>query len=210
MIILLQKGGFILWVILLLAFLATIIVIERLLYFRKIRTDEDQMLNRLKGALEKGHFDEALSICDANPSPITNLMKVGVDHRMFSEVHIKDAIVSAANMEIPRLERFLSALGTIANIATLLGLLGTVTGNIRSFGVLGSLGAVGDPSLLARGIAEALITTAAGLIVSIPTIVFYNYLVNRVNHTIIRLENRVTELVLLLVKVSAPKQKTGD
>jgi biopolymer transport protein ExbB len=210
MVILLQKGGFILWVILFLAFLATIIVIERLLYFRKIRTDEDQMLNRLKATLEKGHFDEALSICDANPSPITNLMKVGVDHRMYSEAHIKDAIVGAANMEIPRLERFLSALGTIANIATLLGLLGTVTGNIRSFGVLGSMGAVGDPSLLARGIAEALITTAAGLIVSIPTIVFYNYLVNRVNHTIIRLENRVTELVLLLVKVSAPKTEGGD
>ncbi len=127
-------------------------------------------------------------------------MKVGLEYKDHSEERIKDAIVSAANLEIPRLERYLSALGTIANIATLLGLLGTVTGNIRSFGVLGSMGAVGDPSLLAKGIAEALLTTAAGLIVSIPTIVFYNYLVNRVNHTIIRLENRVTEMVLILVK----------
>ena len=202
MFILLQKGGVILWIILFLAFIATVIVIERLLYFRQIRTDEEKMLSRLKSTLEKGHFDEALSICEANPSPISNLMRVGIDHRDYSEERIKDAIVGAANMEIPRLERYLSALGTIANIATLLGLLGTVTGNIRSFGVLGSMGAVGDPTLLARGIAEALITTAAGLIVSIPTIVFYNYLVNRVNHTIIRLENRVTELVLILVKAS--------
>jgi biopolymer transport protein ExbB len=210
MLALFEKGGIILGLIILLAFIATIIIIERLLYFRKIRIDEAQFLNRLKSTLEKGHFDEALSICEANSSPITNLMRVGIEHRDFSEQRIKDTIMSAANMEIPRLERFLSALGTIANIATLLGLLGTVTGNIRSFGVLGSMGAVGDPSLLAKGIAEALITTAAGLIVSIPTIVFYNYLVNRVNHTIIRLENRVTELVLLLVRASTVKKSTGD
>ncbi len=198
----LQKGGPILWIILFLAFIATVIVVERLIYFQKIRTDEEKMLSRLKSTLRKGHFDEALAICEASQSPISNLMRVGIDHREYSEERIKDAIVGAANMEIPRLERYLSSLGTIANIATLLGLLGTVTGNIRSFGVLGSAGAVGDPALLARGIAEALITTAAGLIVSIPTIVFYNYLVNRVNHTIIRLENRVTELVLILVRTS--------
>jgi biopolymer transport protein ExbB len=198
--VLIQKGGVILILIIGLAFIATVIIIERLLYFRKIRIDEDTILFRLKSTLEKGHFDEAISICEANPSPITNLMKVGLEYREHSEERIKDAIVSTANMEIPKLERFLSALGTIANIATLLGLLGTVTGNIRAFGVLGDMGSVGDPSLLAKGIAEALITTAAGLIVSIPTIVFYNYLVNRVNHTIIRLENRVTELVLILVK----------
>lgn len=200
MVELIQKGGIILILILVLAFVATVIIIERLLYFRRIRIDEEKILFRLKATLEKGHYDEALSICEGNPSPITNLMKVGLEYKDHSEERIKDAIVSAANLEIPRLERYLSALGTIANIATLLGLLGTVTGNIRSFGVLGSMGAVGDPSLLAKGIAEALLTTAAGLIVSIPTIVFYNYLVNRVNHTIIRLENRVTEMVLILVK----------
>jgi len=198
----LNKGGVILWIILFLAFVATVIVVERLIFFRKIRTDEEKMLIRLKSALVKGHFDEALSICEANPSPIANLMRIGIEHREYPEERIKDTVVGAANMEIPHLERYLSALGTIANIATLLGLLGTVTGNIRSFGVLGTVGAVGDPTLLARGIAEALITTAAGLIVSIPTIIFYNYLVNRVNHTIIRLENRVTELVLILVKSS--------
>ena len=198
----LEKGGVVLICIIILGFIATVIVIERLLYFRKIRIDEDQMLSRLKATLEKGHFDEALSICEANPSPITNLMKVGIEHKNYSEERVKDAILSAANMEIPRLERYLSALGTIANIATLLGLLGTVLGNIRSFGVLGNTGAVGDPSLLAKGIAEALLNTAGGLIVAIPTIVFYNYLVNRVNHLIIRLETRVTDLTLLLVKSS--------
>jgi biopolymer transport protein ExbB len=128
-------------------------------------------------------------------------MKVGIEHREYSREVIKMAISDAANMEIPRMERFLSTLGTIAHVTPLLGLLGTVTGNIQAFGVLGETGiGTGDPAVLARGISEALLTTAAGIIVSIPAIAFYNYLVGRVNHSIIRLENRVNELVLYLKK----------
>ena len=184
--------------ILLISLVATVIIIERLMFFRKIRVDEEKMISRLKATLEKGHFDEATSICENNPSPITNLMKVGIEHREYSEPEIKDAIMGAANLEIPRLERYLPPLGTIAHIAPLLGLLGTVTGNIEAFGVLGQFAAGGDPRALADGIAEALLTTAAGIIVSIPSIIFYNHLVSRVNHIIIRLENRVSELALFL------------
>jgi biopolymer transport protein ExbB len=198
MIQLIEQGGIVMVVILLLSFVATIIIIERLLYFRRIRVDEEKMIDRLKTTLSKGHYDEAVSICENNPSPITNLMRVGIEHRGYSPQVIKDSIVDAANLEIPQMERFLSALGTVAHIAPLLGLLGTVTGNISAFGVLGEFGAVGDPALLAKGISEALLTTAAGLIVSIPSIIFYNYLVNKVNHIIIRLENRANDLVLLL------------
>ena len=192
------KGGVIMWIIAFLSIVAAVIIIERLLYFRKIRVDEEQMINRLKSTLSKGHYDEALSICENNPSPITNLMRVGIDHRKYPSDTIRDSILDAANLEIPNMEKHLPALGTVAHIAPLLGLLGTVTGNIAAFGVLGRFGSVGDPGLLAKGIAEALLTTAAGIIVSIPAIVFYNFLVSKVNHTIIRLENRVNELVLLL------------
>ena len=195
---LLQKGGVIMGLIVLLSIVGTVIIIERLLFFRKIRVNEEQMIQRLKQALEKGHFDEAASICENNPSPITNLMRVGIEHRNYSEAEIKDAIMGAANLEIPRLERYLPSLGTVAHISPLLGLLGTVTGNIQAFGVLGKFAGGGDPGLLASGIAEALLTTAAGIIVSIPAIIFYNHLVSKVNHIIIRLENRVSELVLLL------------
>ncbi len=193
-----NQGGIIMYFILLFSLVATVIIVERLLYFRKIGIDEEKMIDRLKGALSKGHYEEALSICDNNPSPITNLMRVGIEHRHYDSHVIKEAILDAANMEIPKLERFLSALGTIANITPLLGLLGTVTGNIKAFGILGKFGAVGDPSLLAQGISEALLTTAAGLIVAIPVIIFYNYLVSRANNIIVRLENRVNDLVLLL------------
>lgn len=194
----LQDGGIILWIIIALSPIATAIIVERLLYFRRIRVDEEKLIQRLKSSLEKGHFDEALSICDNNPSPITNLMRIGIEHRNFPEHIQKEVIMDGANQEIPHLERFLSALGTIAHIAPLLGLLGTVIGNIEAFGVLGKFGSVGDPTLLAKGVSEALLTTAAGLIIAVPSIVFYNYLVNKVNHIIVRLENRVNELVLLL------------
>ncbi|MFP4430250.1 MAG: MotA/TolQ/ExbB proton channel family protein [Spirochaetaceae bacterium] len=199
MLALLDRGGLLMYAILGLSIIAVAIAVERLLYLQKIKGDEGLLLARLKSTLEKGHFDEALSICEANPTPFANLMKVAIEHRHYSQESIKDAITDAANMEIPRLERYLSFLGTIAHIAPLLGLLGTVTGNIRAFGVLGEFEAAGgNPALLAQGISEALLTTAAGLVVAIPSIIFYNYLVSRVNHMIIRVENRVTELVLLI------------
>ena len=185
--------------IILLSVVAAAIIIERLLFFRRIRSDEKKVLENVRGALEQNHFYEAVAICEGDPSPISNLMKVGIEHRFYSQSEIKDAIMGAANLEVPRLERYISVLGTIAHIAPLLGLLGTVTGNIDAFGILGSGGgAVGDPSKLASGISEALLTTAAGLIVSIPATVFYNHLVERVNHIILRMENSVNELVLLL------------
>ncbi|WP_028974498.1 MotA/TolQ/ExbB proton channel family protein [Spirochaeta cellobiosiphila] len=200
MLAILEYGGVVMALILLLSLVATVIIVERLLYFRKIKVDEEQILNRLKNALEKEHYDEALSICESNPCPVSNLMKVGIEYRNYSPQVIKDTVLDAANLEIPSMERFLSSLGTIANISPLLGLLGTVVGNIQAFDVLNGLGGAGDPSALAGGISKALITTAAGIIVSIPSTIFYNYLVTKVNHTIIRLENRVSELVALLKK----------
>ncbi len=195
---LIQKGGVIMVFIILCSLIAAVVIIERLIYLRRIRVDEDKMISRLRSTLQKGHHDEALSICENNPSPITNLMKVGIENRRYPQHVIKETILDAASLETPRLERYLSALGTVAHITPLLGLLGTVTGNIKAFGVLGQFGAVGDPGVLAKGISEALITTAAGIIVSIPAIIFYNYLVNKVNHIILRMETRVNELVMML------------
>jgi biopolymer transport protein ExbB len=193
-----QKGGPVMYFILLCSLVAAVIIIERLIFFRRIRVDEEAFIRRLKATLEKGHADEALSICESHPSPIANLVKVGIENRQQPKQVIREAILDAANLEIPKLERSLSMLGTVGYLAPLLGLLGTVTGNIKSFGVIGQLGVVGDPGLLARGIAEALLTTAFGLMVAIPVVVFYNYLVTKVNNIITRLENRVNQLVHML------------
>jgi biopolymer transport protein ExbB len=198
MIEIMQKGGLVMYPIAACSVVAAVIIIERLIYFWRIRLNEQAMITRLRATLQKGHYDEALSICETNPSPVTNLMRVGIEHRDDPPNVLRDYIVDAASMEIPKLERFLSALGTVANISTLLGLLGTVTGNINAFAVFGNFGAWGSSGQLAKGISEALITTAAGLVVSIPTVIFYNYLVTKVNHIIIRLENRVNDMVYML------------
>ena len=98
--------------------------------------------------------------------------------------------------QLPRLDRFLTALGTIANVSTLLGLLGTVTGNIQAFGVLGGGQSMGNPALLAGSISEALITTAAGLCISIPAVIFHNYFVSIVRKRIATMEAIASSVVI--------------
>lgn len=198
MIDILVKGGVILWVIIFLSFVGAAIIIERLLYFKKTRVDEDKLFSRIKATVVKKHYDEALFICESTVSPFTRLMKTGIEHRNYPKHIQKEVLQEAANQEIPHLERFLSLLGSIAHISPLLGLLGTVTGNIKAFGVLGSFGAVSDPAVLARGISEALITTAAGIIVAIPAVIFYNFLVDKVGKILIKMESQVNDMIILL------------
>ncbi len=192
------KGGVILWIIMGLSVIAVAIIIERLLYFRRIATDEEKLYSRVRDSIEKGHYDEALAICDQNLSPFSALMRAGIENRGKSEELQKEFLKDAAALESPRLERGISALGTISNIAPLLGLLGTVTGTMRAFGVLGQFGAVSDPSALASGVSEALITTVGGIVTAVPCVIFYNYLVGRVNLIMIKLENQVNLLISMI------------
>jgi biopolymer transport protein ExbB len=195
---LIAMGGIVLWVIMGLSVVGAAIIIERILYFRRISVDEDKLFQRIKASVEKGHFEEAMSICDNNLSPLSALIKVGIEHREYPELAQKELLKDAANQEVPKLERNVSALGTIAHIAPLLGLLGTVTGTMEAFGVLGRFGAVADPSILAKGVSEALVTTVAGIVVAVPAVIFYNYLVTKVNLILIKMENQVTALILMI------------
>lgn len=192
------KGGLVLWIIMALSVVGLAIIIERLLYFRSIRVDEDKLFQRVKASIEKGHYEEAMSICDNNESPLSALIKVGIEYRSYPESAQKEVLKDAAAQEVPRLERNVSALGTIAHIAPLLGLLGTVTGTMDAFGVLGRFGSVADPSILAAGVAEALITTVGGIVVAVPAVIFYNYLVEKVNMILLKTENQVTALILMI------------
>ncbi|AEJ20239.1 MotA/TolQ/ExbB proton channel family protein [Gracilinema caldarium] len=193
------KGGPIMYVIALCALGATVIIVERFLFFSMIIKKQRELLPQLQQLLKAGQFSQAEELCSVSEVPLAKLAGAGLEHRRLSEDAIKEAVMNAANRQVPRIERYISALGTIANISTLLGLLGTVSGNIRAFGVLAASGAMGNPSLLAGAIAEALITTAAGLIVSIPATVFYNYFVSKANIIIIDLESTVGDLVLLVL-----------
>jgi biopolymer transport protein ExbB len=193
-----EKGGAVLWVIMALALVGMVIVIERFLYFRSIKTDEDKLFQRVRASVEKGHYEEALAICDNNESPLSALIKVGIEYRAYPETAQKEVLKDAAAQEVPKLERNVSALGTIAHIAPLLGLLGTVTGTMKAFGVLGRFGSVADPSVLAMGVSEALITTVGGIVVAIPAVIFYNFLVTKVNMILLKTENQVTALSMMI------------
>ncbi|MDP2791230.1 MAG: MotA/TolQ/ExbB proton channel family protein [Rectinemataceae bacterium] len=192
------QGGPILWVIMVLSLAACVIIIERLLYLKRISVDEDKLFVRIKASLLEGHYNEALSICDQNLSPFSSLLRIGIENRQQPEHIQREILKDAAALEAPALEKGLSALGTISTISPLLGLLGTVTGTMKAFGVLGKFGAVSDPSALASGVSEALITTVGGIVVAVPVIIFYNFLVNRVNLILTLLENRVNTLVMLI------------
>lgn len=198
MIDVLLKGGPILWLILALAVPVLAIVVERLLYFRKISTDEDKLFARVKAAVEKGHFDEALAICDTVEAPLGGLIRAGIENRALSEADLKEAVRDAAVRELPQIEHSIQVVNVIAGISPLLGLLGTVSGIINSFNVLGQFGAVSDPSVLAKGISEALLTTAAGIVIAVPSMVAYAWLSGTANNVIGRLEGQANDLVRIV------------
>ncbi len=197
MIELFVKGGPVMYFIALAAISATVIIVERFLFYHSLKKEQKTLLPRLQQCIQNGQYDKAIRLCKKSESSLARITMVGLEHRYLDTSAIQELVVNAANQEIPRLERFVNMLGTIANIATLLGLLGTVTGNIQAFGVLAASGAMGNPALLAGAIAEALITTAAGLIVSIPVTIFYNYFVGKATNLTIELESSVSNLMAL-------------
>jgi biopolymer transport protein ExbB len=196
----LQKGGIVLWILAAISAYVIALIIERLLYFKRIQVDEKKLYERIKTAVEKGHHDEALAICDQNLSPFAALMRAGIENRDYPRTIQKEMLEDAAAQEAPRLEKNIIAIGTIANIAPLIGLLGTVTGTMKSLGVLGKFGAVSDPSVLAGGLSEALINTVSGIVVAVLAFIFHNYLVAKANNYLLRLEGQVNALILMLNK----------
>lgn len=196
----LQKGGVVVWILVAMSAFMITIIIERLIFFKRISVDETKLYDRIKVAIEKGHVDEALAICDQNLSPFAALMRTGIENRDYPRTIQKEMLEDAAAQEAPRLEKNIMPLGTISNIAPLIGLLGTVTGTMKSLGVLGKFGAVSDPSILAGGLSEALINTVSGIAVAVVATIFYNYLVGKANTYLLRLEGQVNALILMINK----------
>lgn len=198
---LIQKGGPIMYPILLCSVIAFAIIIERLYHLYKAKIDTKDFMNNIEITIKRNRIAEAIKICDKTPGPIANIVKTGVLKHDRQRQEIREAIEDAAHQEVPRLEKHISLLATIAHISPLLGLLGTVTGMVRAFQVIQeksvSFNPV-SPGDLAGGIWEALLTTVAGLIVAIPTVVAYNYLVNRVDEFVLEMERSATEVIDIL------------
>lgn len=200
MISLLKSGGILMIPLAMCALCATFIIFERLFYFVSVRRRDASLTVTLNQLLPKLDYNGAIRACTAADTPTSLVIRKAIECRRLSESEIQDIASSEAGVVIPRYEHLLTPLGTIASISTLLGLLGTVTGNIQAFGVLSQGGTMGDPALLAGAIAEALITTATGLVISIPSVIFHNYFVSETNKSIARMEATVTQLIYNLKK----------
>ncbi|MDP2939099.1 MAG: MotA/TolQ/ExbB proton channel family protein [Candidatus Omnitrophota bacterium] len=191
-------GGPIMWPILLCSVFGLAIILEKLLQLHSIKIDTGKFLSSLFDSLRRNKIKEAINHCDKTTAPIARILKAGILKYDRSRDEIEEAMEDASLYEIPRLEKKLNALATIAHISPLLGLLGTVTGMVRCFQTIqiksASLNPV-SPGDLAGGIWEALLTTVAGLIVAIPAYVAYNYLVSVINNIVIDIERASTELV---------------
>jgi biopolymer transport protein ExbB len=173
------------------------IIIERFANLREDKVIPKDFFNRIKGLLLEGHINEVLSICSKSNKPIAKIIEAGIMKYYFGRDEIKEAIEDAGRHEIAYLEKYLNILSTVAGVTPLLGLLGTVWGMIKVFNVI-SIEGVGHPDKLAGGISEALITTAAGLAVAIPALVFHNIFSERADRLILKMEKSSMELTEIL------------
>ena len=196
-----QKGGPIMWPIFLCSVIAFALVMERLIRLRAEQINTKSFMEQISKSLKRNKIMEALDLCDRTGGPIANILKAGVLKHDRPRHEIREAIEDASIHEVPRLERNLPVLATVAHIAPLLGLLGTVTGMVAAFQIIQSkatsLNPV-NPGDLAGGIWEALLTTVFGLCVAIPTYVAYNYLVSRVDGFVLDMERSATDLLNIL------------
>jgi biopolymer transport protein ExbB len=197
---LMVEGGVLMIPILILFMIAMYVIIERWRALNRSHVEPEKFLGTIEGMLKsgKGGANNAMSYCDEFDKPISRIIKAGIKRLGRPLRDIEDAIDNAGKKEIFFLEKRMNWLATIAGVAPLLGFTGTVTGMIEAFMDIQSLQGNVNPSVLAGGIWEALITTAAGLIVGLIAYGFYNLLLGKINRSIFELENASADFLDLL------------
>jgi biopolymer transport protein ExbB len=193
--LLLSKGGPMIWLLLLVSAVGVAVFIERLLYYHRAQINATEFLNGVRNVLRRDNVVEALSICEATPGPVARLVRAGILNRDRGREGVREALEDAALIEVPRLEEKLPLLATIAQISPLMGLLGTVFGFIQVFMKLQTEGQFAPVEMLSGGIWTALLSSGAGLAVAIPAYAGYNYLVSRVNAIVLDMEKASTEIL---------------
>lgn len=189
------KGGFIMWPILLSSIIGLAVSIDRFLMLRKAKINVPAFMVRIRGFIKKKDISGAISYCMQEKSPVANIVRKGLKKYKYGHDRVKDAIENAGSQEISKLEKGLSVLASVAGIAPLLGFLGTVTGMIQAFMTIQDLAGAANPSDLAGGIWEALITTAFGLIIGIPAFALYNYFLSAVKKLVGEMETVANDVI---------------
>ena len=190
---LIHRGGPVMIPIVMCSIFSLTLILERLYYFFALHlgTDIERRFEQLREVVDSHRWKDAQALCETWKGPVARVVIAGIAAHEGTPQEIDEAMEEAAHSELPAIEQHLRWLSTLAQVATLLGLLGTVTGLVRAFQVIQTKSSSGNPvnpGDLAGGVWEALITTVAGLIVAIPTILAYNYLGSRVGEVQFQME----------------------
>lgn len=194
---LIKSGGWVMALIIPCSIAALAIIGERLWSLQKKFVMPSNLLPQVQQWLARKELNEQRLTLLRESSPLGRVLAAGLVNRKHSREVIREAIEDSGRHVAPDLERYLRTLGTIAAISPFLGLLGTVLGMIEMFAGIGSRG-VGDPSIVANGIAQALVATAAGIGVAIPSLMFYRYLRGRVSELLVEMEQEAIKLVEIM------------
>lgn len=191
---LLRPGGAIMIPLLLCSVLALAIILERFWTLRVNKVAPKQVVNELWGWIKNKELNSKKMKALKESNPLGRILAAGLSNAKHGREIMKESIQEEASHVVHEMERFLTPLGTIAAVTPLLGLLGTVIGMIKVFAQL-QLEGTGNAAALAGGISEALITTAAGLVVAIPSLIFHRYFMRRVDEIVISMEQEAVKLV---------------
>ncbi|SHK03199.1 MotA/TolQ/ExbB proton channel family protein [Rhodothermus profundi] len=194
----LVQGGWVMLPIGLLSLLTIYLFVERLITLQRAQIDPRQIMDRVRDYVEAGDIRGALAYCEAQDKPITRILRRGLERLGRPIAEIRDAVEAAGKYEAFELEKRMDILASIAGIAPMLGFLGTVTGMIEAFQQIQNLQGNVNPSVLAGGIWEALLTTAFGLVVGILALFGHNFLLTRINRLVNDMERSATDFIDLL------------
>lgn len=203
-----MQGGWLMVFILLTSLIAAYIIVNRYIVIRRSKLNVPVFLVKLRGMLKRKDIASATAYCMEEKSPASNIIRKGLKKFKFGHERVKEAIDSAGKQEIFKLEKGLSVLATISGVAPLLGFLGTVTGMIRVFMKIQNMQGSANPSDLAGGIWEALLTTAFGLAVGIVALTFYNYLLSAIKKLVIDMEVVSNDVVDIMEELNSASEET--
>ena len=194
-----NTGGFTMYVLILCSILSIAVIIERLWYFRRCSLiNRRQLMDHIRKEADRSKFTNALDFCRNSDTPISRIALAGLHLHGHDEKLISNAMEREITIETIKLERFTSIVGTIGGTAVYIGLFGTVLGIIRAFHDVAHT-ASGGMDVVTAGISEALVCTAAGLIVAIPAVVSYNYFVRQIDTFVLEMELTASELLDLAI-----------
>jgi biopolymer transport protein ExbB/TolQ len=198
-----QSGGIFMYPILLILAIGTAIIIDRLIYLSKTRVREQSLWQKVKAAIMESRLKDAIKLCDSSKAPQYEVLKTGLLRLQEggSPDELRNSIEEVILEKLPPLERRTHYLPTLANVATLLGLLGTIIGLIQAFAAVAAVDPSQKAALLAQGISVAMNTTAFGLIVAIPMILCYSYLLARTHKVTEGIDEVTTKFLNLMTSL---------